>query len=27
MFLTVSKSKNKGKIRKVYDLNTFRHFS
>jgi hypothetical protein len=26
MFLTVSKSKDMGKIRKMYDLNAFRHF-
>jgi hypothetical protein len=26
MFLTVSKSKDMGKIRKVYDLNAFKHF-
>jgi hypothetical protein len=26
MFLTVSKSKDKGKIEIVHDLNTFRHF-
>jgi hypothetical protein len=26
MFLTVSKSKDRDKIKKVYDLNAFKHF-